>query len=47
MSIPPPFGGGPEVELRQGFELEEFGANLTPELREQEERLRAQLEAKQ
>src|SRR5829696_3454461 len=40
-----PFGGGTEVELRQVFEAEDFGANLTPELREQEERLRAQLEA--
>jgi hypothetical protein len=41
-----PFDGGTEIELRQVFETEEFGANLTPELREQEERLRAQLEAK-
>jgi hypothetical protein len=41
-----PFDGGTEIELRQVFEAEEFGANLTPELREQEERLRAQLEAK-
>ena len=40
-----PFDGGAEVELRQVFEAEDFGANLTPELREQEERLRAQLEA--
>ena len=40
-----PFDGGAEVELRQVFESEDFGANLTPELREQEERLRAQLEA--
>src|SRR5258705_12435958 len=36
-----------EVEIRQGFEAEDFGANLTPELREQEERLRAQAAAKQ
>ena len=42
-----PFDGGTEIELRQVFETEEFGTNLTPELREQEERLRAQLEAKQ
>jgi hypothetical protein len=42
-----PFGGGTEIELRQVFEAEDFGANLTPELREQEERLRAQIEAKQ
>jgi len=36
-----------EVEIRQVFEAEDFGAELTPELREQEARLRAQLEAKQ
>jgi hypothetical protein len=42
-----PFDGGTEVELRQVFEAEDFGANFTPELREQEERLRAQMEAKQ
>jgi hypothetical protein len=41
-----PFDGGTEIELRQVFEAEDFGANLTPELREQEERLRAQMEAK-
>ena len=39
-----PFGGGTEVEIRQIFEAEDFGANLTPELREREERLRAQIE---
>jgi hypothetical protein len=33
-----------EVEIRQVFEMEEFGAELTPEVREQEERLRAQIE---
>src|SRR6188508_638225 len=33
-----------EVEIRQIFEAEDFGANLTPELREQEERLRKQAE---
>jgi hypothetical protein len=38
-----PFGGGVEVEIRQIFEPEDFGAALTPELREREERLRAQL----
>jgi hypothetical protein len=42
-----PFGGGTEVEIRQVFEPEDFGANLTPELREQEERLRAQVAEKQ
>lgn len=36
-----------EVEIRQVFEAEDFGPALTPELREQEERLRAQIEAKQ
>src|SRR3989442_280821 len=36
-----PFGKT-EVEIRQVFEAEDFGAEFTPELREQEERLRAQ-----
>jgi hypothetical protein len=40
-----PFEDG-EVEIRQVFEAEDFGPELTPELREQEERLRAQLAAK-
>lgn len=35
-----------EVEIRQVFEAEDFGEEFTPELREQEERLRQQLEAK-
>jgi hypothetical protein len=35
-----------EVEIRQVFEAEDFGAEFTPELREQEERLRAQVAAK-
>ncbi len=39
-----PFGGGTEIEIRQVFEAEDFGAEFTPELREQEERLRAQIE---
>ena len=34
-----------EVEIRQVFEAEDFGAEFTPELREQEERLRAQMDA--
>ena len=38
-----PFDGGEEVEIRQVFETEDFGANLTPELREQERRLGQQL----
>jgi hypothetical protein len=37
-----PFDAGDEVEIRQVFEAEDFGEALTPELREQEERLRAQ-----
>jgi hypothetical protein len=35
-----------EIEIRQIFEAEDFGAALTPELREQEERLREQIAAK-
>ena len=41
-----PFDGGTEVEIRQVFEADDFGPALTPELREQEERLRAQAAAK-
>ncbi len=37
-----PFEDGSELEIRQIFAAEDFGANLTPELKEQEERLRAQ-----
>jgi len=36
-----PFGGGAEIEIRQVFEVEDFGPALTPELREAEQRLRA------
>jgi hypothetical protein len=36
-----------EIEIRQVFESEDFGDEFTPELREQEERLRSQLDAKQ
>jgi hypothetical protein len=39
-----PFGGGTEIEIRPIYELEDFGAEFTPELREQEARQRAQLE---
>ena len=39
-----PFDGGTEVEIRQVFEAEDFGPALTPEVREQEERMRAQLD---
>ena len=41
-----PFGPGAEIEVRQVFEAEDFGAEFTPELREQEERLRAQAAAR-
>ena len=41
-----PFDGGEEVEIRQVFEPEDFGANLTPELREQEQKLREQISSK-
>jgi hypothetical protein len=40
-----PFREG-EVEIRQVFEAEDFGAEFTPELREQEERLRNQMAGK-
>ena len=39
-----PFDGGAELELRPVFEAEDFGAEFTPELREQEERQRAEME---
>jgi hypothetical protein len=42
-----PFDDNVEVELRQVFELDDFGAELTPELREQEKRLLAEVAAKQ
>jgi hypothetical protein len=38
-----PFGGGMEIEIRPIFEAEDFGNELTPELREREERLRTQI----
>jgi len=37
-----PFGGGTEIEIRQVFEADDFGPQLTPELRAQGERQRAQ-----
>jgi hypothetical protein len=36
-----------EIEIRQVFEAEDFGTEFTPELREQEERVRAQVAGKQ
>ena len=43
---PDPMGTESEIEIRQVLEASDFGAELTPELREQEERLRAQVAAK-
>ena len=39
-----PFDGGTEIEVRQVFEEDDFGEEFTPELREQEQRIRAQAE---
>src|SRR6266853_319379 len=43
---PNPHPGESEIEIRQVFEASDFGAEFTPELREQEERLRAKIAAK-
>ena len=40
---PNPFHVDSEIEIRQVYETEDFGAELTPELREQEERIRTQI----
>lgn len=40
---PNPMPGESEIEIRQVFEADDFGAEFTPELREQEERLRAKV----
>ncbi|HSW26653.1 MAG TPA: YciI family protein [Burkholderiaceae bacterium] len=40
---PNPMPGDSEIEIRQVFEADDFGEAFTPELREQEERLRAQV----
>ena len=39
-----PFAAGDEIEIRQVFEMEDFGEAMTPELRQQETRLRAESE---
>ena len=41
---PNPMQGESEIEIRQVFEAEDFGPEFTPELREQEDRLRAEME---
>lgn len=42
---PNPMDGESEIEIRRIYEAEDFGDALTPELREQEDRLRAEVEA--
>ena len=44
---PNPMKGESEIEIRQVFEADDFGAEFTPELREQEERIRSQIENRQ
>ncbi|WP_434647822.1 YciI family protein [Pseudomonas sp. D1-2] len=44
---PNPMVSDSEIEIRQIFEAEEFGESFTPELREQEDRLRAQMSGQQ
>ena len=41
-----PFDGGTELEIRPIFEAEDFGKELTPEVRAREERIRAELESR-
>ncbi len=41
-----PFDGGTEIEVRQIFENEDFGAEFTPELRRQDEAIREKISAK-
>jgi hypothetical protein len=43
---PNPCEGESEIEIRQVFEAEDFGAELTPELRKREERMREQIAAR-
>jgi hypothetical protein len=43
---PNPHAGESEIEIRQVFEAEDFGTEFTPELREQEERLRKNLSSR-
>ena len=42
-----PFDGGTEIEIRPVFEAEDFGEEFTPELREQDERIRRENEGRQ
>jgi len=43
---PNPMPGDSDIEIRPVFEAEDFGAEFTPELREQEQRLRNQIDAR-
>jgi len=43
---PNPFEGESEIEIRQVFEADDFGPELTPELRDQEEKVRKQVSVK-
>jgi len=43
---PNPMEGDSELEIRQVFEADDFGVEFTPELRDQEDRLRAQIAAR-
>lgn len=43
---PNPMPTDSQIEIRRLYEVEDFGENFTPELREQEEQLRARLEGK-
>ena len=43
---PNPMPGPSEIEIRPVFEVEDFGENMTPELREQEDRLREEVEGR-
>jgi hypothetical protein len=45
--VPNPDGEEAEIEIRRVFTAEDFGAEFTPELQEQEERLRATIKAQQ
>src|SRR5256884_7134442 len=45
--VPNPTGEEGEIEIRQVFEPEDFGDEFTPELKEQEERIRAQVDAQE
>ena len=45
--VPNPGQGDSEIEIRQVFEAEDFGAEFTPELRAQEDRLREQIATQQ